>query len=490
MEKTAVRIRRRPVWTILLGCVLLAPAAWAERPRAARPGRHAATSSAAATIISVNFQPNAPFAGRAPLSFTGVESQAAAACGVWSASNIWNNLSIAPYPALTTNPSFSNLVNSTGAATGVGISFTGTISSANGAPLDNSGSDALENEYFLISPAPGLTISTSVGYTISGLPANTPVALIAYAPNFTPPSIGGYQLTANGTVTAAFDGSNNITQIQVTSDASGAISGWWSNGTGGIGAPDMEMDFSGFQLAYPTSLSQVGTGCDSILGTVFNTNWTVSSAEIDTYNTTSVSQQANTYQVELKARMSGGSTYVFDQTYNVAFTDPTVQAAITQAKNLLTGAGALSFTGPTQLSSTQSTSSAVNTVQSGKVAGTASTGVTEYVGPATVHIGDNGICQSYSPTLTGCSSAFNLFTLQPGQMDFDALTVSPYTISQTATTTNTTLTSQVYEIDGAPAPATPAPPPLLLALMGIAACGLFVFRKRMLRGRGNPGRAS
>jgi len=116
--------------------------------------------------------------------------------------------------------------------------------------------------------------------------------------------------------------------------------------------------------------------------------------------------------------------------------------------------------------------------------------VTEYVGPATVHIGDNGICQSYSPTLTGCSSAFNLFTLQPGQMDFDALTVSPYTISKTATTTNTTLTSQVYEIDGAPAPATPAPPPLLMALMGIAAAGLYAVSKRLRRGCAGSERAS
>ena len=59
-------------------------------------------------------------------------------------------------------------------------------------------------------------------------------------------------------------------------------------------------------------------------------------------NTTGVTQQANTFLAKLKARMQGGSTYLFDQTYSVAFTDPTVQAAVTQARNLLTGAGAVS----------------------------------------------------------------------------------------------------------------------------------------------------
>jgi hypothetical protein len=214
-------------------------------------------------------------------------------------------------------------------------------------------------------------------------------------------------------------------------------------------------------------------------------NYTFSTAEIDTYNTTNVTQQVNTYQVELKARMQGGS-YVFDQIYNVAFTDPTVQAAITQAENLLTGDGATSFTGPTQLSSAQSTSSATNTVQTGKVLGTVSSISTLYVGPQTVSTGDRGICQSYTPAsgsappqLTGCSLTGTPLVLLAGQMDIDTLTVSPYTISQTVTTTNTTLTTQVYGIDGIPTPpATPAPPSVWLAITGCLAMFAYVFRFR------------
>src|ERR1700722_15323046 len=73
-----------------------------------------------------------------------------------------------------------------------------------------------------------------------------------------------------------------------------------------------------------------------------------SSFEIETLNTTHVTNQVNTFQTELKARMQGGA-YLFDQTYTAALSSPTVQAAITQAKNVLTSHGAVSFTGPTLL---------------------------------------------------------------------------------------------------------------------------------------------
>ena len=227
------------------------------------------------------------------------------------------------------------------------------------------------------------------------------------------------------------------------------------------------------------------------------TNYSTSCVAIDQDTTANVTQQVDTFQVELKARMQGGS-YLFDQTYNVAFTDPTVQAAVTQAKSLLTGAGAVSFTGPTQLSSSQSTSSATVTGPYVVTSTDPSVLITEYVGPITLSIGDHGTCQGYTPgagpedgpLLTGCSLSANAFTLLTGQVDFDTLIRSDVYQTQTVTTTNTTLTSQVYEIDGAPAPATPAPPPLLMALMGIAAAGLYAVSKRLRRGCAGSERAS
>ena len=231
------------------------------------------------------------------------------------------------------------------------------------------------------------------------------------------------------------------------------------------------------------------------------TTETTSSATVNTYNTTNVTQQVSTFQTELKARMQGGA-YLFDQTYNVAFTDPSITAAITQAKSVLTSAGAVSFTGPTQLSSNQSTTSATNTAQTGTQSQVL-LGSADWIGPVTISIGQRGACASYTlapvstsnasgligsngsyALLSGCSGGQS-YALASGSQDIDTLVTSLVTISQTVTTTNTTLTSQVYELDGlaagatpTPPSATPAPPSLILCLIGLALAGLYAARRK------------
>ncbi len=194
-----------------------------------------------AGVISVDFQPNGAFAGRNPVDFSGVESQAAAADPAFAASSVWNYLEIAPGSQNTTNPSFGGLVDSTGAVTGVSISFTGSISAADDNPIDNSGSDAVENDYFYLYLG---GTSDSAGYAIAGLPADTTVALYLYAPNFTQYGSRGYQLTANGNTIAVSSGPNGNALASVTTDASGDISGVWSILQGNEG------DLSGLQIAY------------------------------------------------------------------------------------------------------------------------------------------------------------------------------------------------------------------------------------------------
>ena len=213
---------------------------------------------------------------------------------------------------------------------------------------------------------------------------------------------------------------------------------------------------------------------------------------IDTYNTTSVTQQVNTFQTELKARMQGGA-YLYDQTFNVAFSDPSITAAIAQAKSVLTAAGAVSFSGPTLVSSNQSTTSNTVTVQTGQTAQALIVTVTTYIGAipggTTIQIGNFGTCTGYTFTgpegnvvPTGCTGGTaTSYTILPGGEDIDTLVIAPVTINQTATTTNTTLTSTVYEIDGVPAgavPTTPAPPALLLACSGLAMLVLFMAARR------------
>jgi len=81
---------------------------------------------------------------------------------------------------------------------------------------------------------------------------------------------------------------------------------------------------------------------------------------------TPVTQQVNTYSTTLTAEMQGGPV-LYNQTFPVPFADPIFQSAIGTAEAVLTGAGAVSFLGPTLLSSTNTTSSTTNTVQTGSM---------------------------------------------------------------------------------------------------------------------------
>jgi hypothetical protein len=214
-------------------------------------------------------------------------------------------------------------------------------------------------------------------------------------------------------------------------------------------------------------------------------------AEVDTIMTTPVTQRVDTYSTELRARIGNGS-FLYDQTFNVPFSDPQVQAAITQAHSVLAGAGAVSFTGPTQISSnTSQVSSTTNTVTTG-TSPQVFISTTQYVGPQTIPTANLGICQSYvlnganiRPTLTGCVPGGTPFIIAPGGVDYDTLTFSLVTISKTATTTNTFLTTAVYELDGfaqgSPPPATPVPPSLVLVLTGLAGAGLYRVRRKFAR---------
>jgi hypothetical protein len=201
----------------------------------------AAGPAAADTIYRIDFQPNASFVGRAPVDFTGVESQASAADSAFGSDgvNTWNYLTLAPDPTYTANPSFNNLVTSLGAASAVGISFTGSLGSADDVPIDNSGSDGLENDYLVFDAG---NASSSLTYTISGLPDSTAVTLYLYAPNFSSPR--GYSLSVNGTSVNVLNSANAI--VTVDTSASGTIAGTLDN----LGH---EGDFSGLQIDVSSS---------------------------------------------------------------------------------------------------------------------------------------------------------------------------------------------------------------------------------------------
>jgi uncharacterized repeat protein (TIGR01451 family) len=157
--------------------------------------------------------------------------------------------------------------------------------------------------------------------------------------------------------------------------------------------------------------------------TQFTTSWRT----IETNLSSSVIQQATNYTTELIAMMPSG-TVLFDQSFNTVFSDPSVQAAVTQAAGDLTAAGATSYTGPreTSLQNVPGTSSVSVTNPIGT---NISAATSLYIGPKTIMI---GLDQSEP------------FFIPAGGMDYDTLITTGITNLVTTTNTSTYLDSAVY----------------------------------------------
>ena len=334
---------------------------------------------------------------------------------------------------------------------------------------------------------------------IGGTPAS--VVTINFAYTFLPPSgflLSSYQFSngltgASGaaTVTMSFCPGGTFTAFPPT----GCPTATTINSAGVTSPPAGDsgvQNFPGAQQGNVDVYVKITGASGTISNQLFTllkstTAVTTSQAEVDTITTTNATpQRVDTYSTEVRARIGTGS-FLYDQTFKVAFSDPQVVAAITQARNVLTGAGGVNLTGPTQISSsTSQVSSQTNTVTTGTQT-QAIVNTNAFVGPVTVATGNLGICQSYTlsssgyPLPLGCSLAGTPVDVASGAIDFDTRTLALVTISQTATATNTFLTTAVYEINGSGAPtppATPLPPSLFLAVTGVATLGFSEWRRR------------
>jgi uncharacterized repeat protein (TIGR01451 family) len=162
------------------------------------------------------------------------------------------------------------------------------------------------------------------------------------------------------------------------------------------------------------------------------TIYTTSTRTIETNLTAAVSQQVTNYSTELIAVMPGGSV-VFDQTFNAAYSDSTVQAAVTQAAAALTGAGANSYTGPTQTNFLQTLTGNSSVTVTNAIGTGVSFATSLYIGPTTIMVSAN---QS------------ELYFVVAGQQDYDTLVTSVITNLVTTTITNTYLNTAVYVMTG------------------------------------------
>jgi MYXO-CTERM domain-containing protein len=224
-----------------------------------------------ASLISVDYGPSIS----TPTNFSGVESAAAGVNSLFSAASTWNHLQVVDYylPA-TPSPTFANLVDSTGAATGVSLSITGAVKAFDGAtyfPPNVVGAvDALRQDYLFFNSSNNT--QTSIDWAISGLSANTEYSFYAYGARADQARLFDMLVDTNGDgllsdETAMQLGSTgfDLQHYQdayfsnVLSDASGVIHGR------GIGLT-LEANWGGFQLVPVTTSSVPEPGTFALAG--------------------------------------------------------------------------------------------------------------------------------------------------------------------------------------------------------------------------------
>ena len=200
------------------------------------------------------------------------------------------------------------------------------------------------------------------------------------------------------------------------------------------------------------------------------TTYTTSTRTLTHTNNIAVNQRVDTFSVELIGRMQGGAT-LYDQTFNVAYADPAVQAAIGVLNGALTGSGATTILGPDLLSSYIALFSSL--AQIGNPVTTAtniSATTTMYIGPQTIMVGNN---QSQS------------FSIVAGGIDYDTLLTTDVYQDVTTTTTDTYLTTAIYEWVGVADPVASVPEPGTLGLVTLGFLALLSLCGVLLRKTGS-----
>ena len=159
---------------------------------------------------------------------------------------------------------------------------------------------------------------------------------------------------------------------------------------------------------------------------------TTSTAFLDTNLTATVNQSSNTYATELIAKLPNG-TVVYDQTFNVAYTNAIVQVAVAQATAALTNAGAIGYAGPTEINASQTRVNSNSFTATNAIGTGVSVSATLYIGPTNILVGKN---QSEP------------LTVPAGDEDIDTVTTTIVTNLLTTTNTATYLNSAAYVMTG------------------------------------------
>ena len=213
-----------------------------------------AQSGTQSTLISVAFKTDNP-SGNSPI-VSGPEPAATDANPLFGAANVWNNL--ATTFSLNTNPSWSNLVDSTGAPTGVNLSLTGTVGGVDFWPWESyfdplRSANIFWNSWTNGGGAFGPGESQSIAWTLTGLPPSTTFDMCVYGAFADIDR--SFDMTIQGTTMSipTFNSANSplpncVLFTNIVSDAHGTITGVAAGVPGENLDAANEANWSGFQL--------------------------------------------------------------------------------------------------------------------------------------------------------------------------------------------------------------------------------------------------
>ena len=221
--------------------------------------------------------------------------------------------------------------------------------------------------------------------------------------------------------------------------------GWWRGGV--VARHWLALLLAGWAVA--------GGAGQAVAQTSNATIFTTTTSITQTITTQTVTQRTDAYVTDILGKLNGGTIY--DQSFGVAFSDPTVQAGIATARAAITTAGGpgVVITGPSLVSQntalTSSTSQTNNVVQSQIVSNVVST----FIGPLTLPIGGSGVlgvcanAGSSSSLPSGCTGGTaTSYALRSGQLDINTDTNTAQQILATTNVTNNYLTTAIYQLTG------------------------------------------